>query len=327
MSDKAPSLDLPRAEEVAELFEPVKDRAELQRRLGVQPEVVRARLLSEFERLDPSQVTVTRGSHGPHLAYLRPSPWLSARLGRPVFQLRHLLGARVEERVTCLRQALEALHTRAPGALVIARVPSASVELNQRLPALGLRWVGLELTGVISLEQEPEPLPTTFSGLPLRFAPLSASCLTQAQEIARSAHSHNHFEYDPLLERALARALFQEQVARHLQSERAQPFGAHLQRSGQGEELCGFIVANRVDGFVPYGGPRLANLDFICVNPTRQLKGLGHALNLTALSWLYQQGVRRVTVRTMVNNFAAQSILKRVDWRATLAESVYHLHL
>jgi len=161
----------------------------------------------------------------------------------------------------------------------------------------------------------------------LRFGPLSPACLTQAQEIARSAHAHNHFEYDPLLERELARSLFQEQVARHLQSERAQAFGAYLPQSGGAEELCGFIVANRVDSFVPFGGPRLANLDFICVSPKRQLKGLGHALNLTALSWLYHQGVRRVTVRTMVNNFAAQSILKRVDWRASLAESVYHLHL
>jgi len=319
-------LDRPPVAEVSELFEPLPERAHLQRRLGVSPEVARARLLYEYERLPSERFSTIQRAEGAHLAYSRPSPWLSERLARPVFQLRHLLGHSVEGRVMALEERLDALRAEAPGGLVIMRVPCSSVELNQRLPALGLKWVGVEMTGVIKIDEPPEPPPASLGGQRLRFGELGDEILSQAQDITRSAHSHNHFEYDPLISREVARTLFQDQVALHLRSERAKPFGAMLDGES-GVELCGFIVANRVEGFVPFGGPKLANLDLICVNPQRQLRGLGHALNLTALSWLYGEGVRRVSVRTMVNNFAAQSILSRVGWRALLSEAVYHLHL
>ncbi|MEE2645439.1 MAG: GNAT family N-acetyltransferase, partial [Myxococcota bacterium] len=175
---------------------------------------------------------------------------------------------------------------------------------------------------VIRLDDLPPP-PEEATRHGLRFGPLEDEYFFTAQELAARAHSHNHFAYDPALSDDLARHLFKEQLIHHRASARAKIFAAYDQES----QLVGFIVANRVQSFLPFGGPLLANLDFICVDPENQHRGLGHALNLTALRWLYEEGVRRVSVRTMVGNFAAQAILSRVGWRAMLAESVYHAQL
>jgi GNAT superfamily N-acetyltransferase len=320
---RAPLPDHP---DVARLFEPVEERARLQKSLGIQPEQARARLLDEYTRLKRDQVDhITRPS-GLHMAYLKHAQWLSERLHRPVFQLRHLLGEEVEGRLEVLESALKRLKKEASGALIIARAPAQSVALSQGLSSLGFGWVGVEMTGVIKLdERPPQPVEATAQGLSL--GALTPDLLDQAQEIAGEAHTYNHFECDPLISTLEARRLFQEQVALHLKSARSQGFGAVGEGHEGLEALFGFIIANRVESFLPFGGPLLANLDFVCVNPLYQLRGLGHALNLTALGWLYDQGVRRLSVRTMVNNYAAQRILGRVGWRPQLAEGVFHAHL
>ena len=113
--------------------------------------------------------------------------------------------------------------------------------------------------GVIKLdERPPPPVEATAQGLSL--GALTPELLDQAQEIAGEAHTYNHFECDPLIATFEARRLFQEQVALHLKSSRSQGFGAVGEGHEGAEALFGFIIANRVESFIPFGTAQKPNL-------------------------------------------------------------------
>ena len=310
-------LELDR-ERLRALFQPCEERRRLQQLLQLDEELVLARLADECEHLDHRWLAHSERTGELHLAYAQPIRWSQEALGCSIVQLRHLAGPGLEERTAQLRRLLERVRRRTPGALVTARIPLAEVSLNQRLSSVGFRWVGAELTGVISLETAP---PLELPG-ELRCTLLDTSSLDAVQEIAAHAHTQNHFFCDPMLPTDFARRIFAAQVRRSLKSSRTRCIGIF-----EGKQLLGFIFSNLVQSFERYGGPRLANLDFICVDPQVQRRGLGDQLNRAALSWLYEQGIRRVSVRTMVNNFRAQAILRRVGWRPALSESVFHASL
>lgn len=316
---------LPTFEHIQDLFVPVEERAHLQKNLGLTTDIMKSYLSADYVKSQEAfSVFKTDSVSGDsHLAIARPSPWLSGHLKRSVFQLRHLLGQKEDLKINCLIELTNKLQQNDPKTLVILRFPSSFITLNHQLNLKGFMQVGVELTGVIKIDRALDESDRSILGqleeAQIVFRHLTEADLSQAQSITEKSHTHHHFAYDPYLLKQNTIDLFRDQVSRLFFRPRSYLIGAFKE-----EHLIGFIVVNKVDSFLEHKGPLLGNLDFICVDPSSSQKGIGHALNLVGLEALLKMGIKRATVRTMVNNFPAQAILSRVGWRAMLAEAVFH---
>lgn len=256
------------------------------------------------------------GSRLRGLACLAPSRFLSERLRTSMWCLRHLVatGDNVRELVYAMVDAYD------PGPetgaeVVTARVACSDQAAVRALEDLGFRLVADEVVGVVRFE---DPDPEVPEGLSV--VPMGVRHVEQVTAIACSVHRYNRFAFDPRFDRETVDELYRLVVARYAEDESTET----LVVVDHQEEVLGFIAFKLNHGLERFTGRRHGSLDFVGVRADAQSRGLGDLLNRCALSSLRRQGTDTVMVQTLMNNYNALAILRKIGFRITSSNMVLH---
>ena len=84
--------------------------------------------------------------------------------------------------------------------------------------------------------------------------------------------------------------------------------------------IVGFITAKKLNAEA--GDGVLA-----CVGPEAQGKGIYRSFILQVMRWCQEQGLKRMELGPMVNNFAVQRVWQRLGWEIYAATHTFHLWL
>lgn len=301
-------------EETASLFLQYKHKDYQLKILGI-PQATMARYLSEgLLRSNGATTTLREQGHLRGLFHAVFHPWTSEQLGVRVWCLQHLLchpDLPPKKRLALLRQGLGLLQGQAD--LLYLRAAASDVETLQCAEQEGFRMVGHELSGCVPTTAPTEPCA-------LRLQPLQEHNIPHAKRIALQSHRHNHFAYDPHLPRDAVARLYANLLPRQV----AQPH-THVYEAVDAEDtLQGFISVRRNTRLSEEMAQPMVSLDFIGVAPDTQGLGVGSHLNRHALQQAASWGAEQAAVRTMSSNYPALSALRRMDFRVTSSNVVFH---
>lgn len=303
--------------EIRELFLEYPHKNYQLRVLGIDKENMADYLQDGLVCSGSSRLVLGReGSRLRGLACLAPSRLLSERLRTSMWCLRHLVatGDNVREMVRALADACE------PGPdsgaeVVTARVACSDQAAVRALEDTGFRLVAGEVVGVVRFE---DPDPVVPEGL--KVVPMWARHVDQVTAIACSVHRYNRFAFDPRFDRETVDELYRLVVARYAEDESTET----LVVVDDQEAVLGFIAFKLNHGLERFTGRRHGSLDFVGVRADAQSRGLGDILNRCALSTLRQQGTDTVMVQTLMNNYNALAILRKIGFRITSSNMVLH---
>lgn len=266
----------------------------------------------------PFPVHLSRDNHGVNaFCQVARDDLLSSELNHEMWSLRHLvIGERcsVEAKNSLLKRVVES--TVLQGCQMLsARVASGDRRAIIALQNAGFVLASGELTGVV-LPCEIGDF--SLNGVAVR--DIEDGDVDSVAEIARRDHIHNRFVHDGCFGREDIGKLYANQIRRYKVGDGTRTLVAV---DGAGVVL-GFICLRCNRRFMEITGRRLATLDFIGVKRDLQARGVGDLLNRSALNELVREGVHAVTIRTLMDNFSALSVLRKLDWRITSSNLVFH---
>jgi dTDP-4-amino-4,6-dideoxy-D-galactose acyltransferase len=180
----------------------------------------------------------------------------------------------------------------------------ATVGLSEKF---GYHLVDVRLT----LEQRPTPRESWLPKFPIRSP--HASDLPRLKQIARASHLDTRFFFDPNFSRERAAALYETWIEASLDGFADRVFVAENNGDVAGYVTCR-LSEDRRDG----------SIGLIAVDERYQGLGIGPNLVRTALDWLQEQHVHRMTVVTQGRNVAAQRLYGRCGFITRKFELYYH---
>ena len=195
------------------------------------------------------------------------------------------------------------------------RVASGDLCAINALERHGFRVVTGEIAGVVRPTRE-----ITVHPAGLAIEPMAQEDVDAVVAIAGASHVHNRFAYDSRFGRAEVRHLYEDLIRRYAEDPDTMSLVAR-ERDGT---IRGFISSRLNRAISEATGRSLASLDFIGVQPDARTRGIGDALNQHALARMRAQGVQAVTVRTLMNNFEALGVLRKLGMRVTSSNVVLH---
>lgn len=302
--------------ELAALLRRYPHRNHQLRALGVDKEAMVAHLATGIDRDDALCLLEVRAGRLEGLLQAVPDAGLSRQLGRRMWSVRHLLAAD-DGRAGIARRLVEALVDALDGRtdLVTARVASGDLGAINALERQGFRLVTGEIAGVVRPVREVGACPAG-----LAIGPMAPGDVDDVATIAGRSHVHNRFAYDPRIDRDEARRLYEDLIRRYAEN----PDATTLVARGRDGAVRGFIASRVNRAFSRAVGRTLASLDFIGVHPDVRTRGVGDALNRHALAGMRAAGVHAATVRTLMNNFEALGVLRKLGMRITSSNVVLH---
>lgn len=170
---------------------------------------------------------------------------------------------------------------------------------------------------VKTIEKEPQ------FNTPLSISPALPTEGLEIHKLVCNNHHHNHFYYDIHFKREDVKNLYGQLVCKTIEMENAETLVA---RDPDGS-IAGIITYKTSPPINNFIDQNLASLDFIAVDMTKRRKGLGDFLNKQALFRLHQLGIKKAVVRTMYNNYAALSILQKLNMKISSSDMILHKRL
>jgi ribosomal protein S18 acetylase RimI-like enzyme len=260
---------------------------------------------------------------GPHglvgLAQLCSLPNQGGRLGLSLSTLRHLVlapGAQPPV-VRRLWSELRGSVVRRP-ALVTARLPASDRIAVAGLIDCGFEYVGGEMIGILRPSSVANDQRSVVGP---RVVPLDRNLhLDAVARLAATCHPHNQYAYQRRLSRTAVAQIYRDLVV----AQTREPNTQILVALDADLEVCGFISTKVNRKLETFAGRRLGTLDFIVVSPGARARGVGDALNRAALNRLAGLGVEAATVRTMMTNFPALAVLRKIGFEITASNIILH---
>lgn len=303
--------------QISALFQDYSHKNYQLRVLGIDKNDMAGYLGSNLRGKGPGELLLSRleGRVG-GLACFAPARFLSERFKKGMWCFRHLVatGDRSGELVSALLDAsLPQLESKAE--VVTARIAASDCAAVRALEDHDFRLISSEVAGVVRYEDGDPKIPRGF-----RVMPMWAKHTGDVAAIACSVHRYNRFAFDPRFDRGAVEAMYRHLIQNYANDETTEI----LVVVDDGEEVAGFIAYKVNHELEKYTGRRIGSLDFIGVREDAQSRGLGDLLNRCALSDLRRMGANAVTVQTLVNNYNALAILKKIGFRITSANLVLH---
>lgn len=144
--------------------------------------------------------------------------------------------------------------------------------------------------------------------------------VSEIHELVKTSHKHNHYYYDPKIPIEQVKLLYGNLVSKTVFMENASTLVA---RDALGN-LKGTITYKTTPALSKFLSKNLASLDFIAVERSERCQGLGDILNRIALKKMYEKSIDTVMVRTLVSNYQALGVLRKLDMKVTSSDIILH---
>jgi ribosomal protein S18 acetylase RimI-like enzyme len=240
-------------------------------------------------------------------ASLIRNPWLTERMGRPVYDFKPTSDTVRTWEGGNLPPAALIEHFAGQAAFVSAKVPAAELGRVRMLEHLGFGLV--ETAQTLSRPAAGPPSPK--GGCEI--GPAQAGEAGEVAAVAKASFVWDRFHLDPLIPEAVAAGIKEQ-------------WAANFFRGARGDAM---LVARRrgaVAGFLQliFDSPVLV-IDLVAVDPLQRGAGVAHDLIARAMSSL--GGFQTVRVGTQALNLPSLRLYAGLGFRVESCAYTYHLHL
>ncbi len=306
--------DFHRDSEVAQLFNDYSHKDHQLKVMGVPKERMVKYLEKNLSRPNIQTICLREKGRLVGLIALQSLPWMSEHFGLRMFAVPHLLarsaGPLIHARL--LRYVIEELQDVD---FLDCRVAIDDIYSAHALEMCDFRYVGAEIyMGQVLRSTCP---PASHPDYDIR--PCTPQERDQVVQIAGETHVHNRFVHDPIIHEKAAKSLYKRVVTNCFEDNQFHVLVAHSE-SG----VMGFIITKINQAFGREVGQLSGGLDFIGVRPEARNRGLGIALNQSALHHLAQKKAAFAAVRTLANNYAALATCFRTGFSITSTSLHFH---
>jgi len=250
------------------------------------------------------------------LARIVPSTMLSERLECRMWSFKHLIVRETEAGYVAsslIDSVLQGIEKEAD--IVTARIAASDQAVVGALQEQGFRVMTGEVAGIIRFDGPDPEVPEGLS-----VTSMEDRHVEEVASIAGSVHRYNRFAYDPRFESGSVSMMYGHLIEKYSIDDDTETLVV-TDRSG---EVLGFISFRLNKILERFAGRRLASLDFIGVRKEVQVRGIGDLLNRSALRALRRRNVEVVTVQTLMSNYNALAVLRKIGFRITSANMVMH---
>lgn len=161
--------------------------------------------------------------------------------------------------------------------------------------------------------------PKNFESMITNIRPYKQGDLQQIKSIACENHKIGKFHCDVNFSHEEIKTIYVKTLESSLKCDRHKVFVYAL-----GEEVIGFITVIENKSLSEKLGRGYGSLDYICVKKDHQKSGVGLALNLFGMDYLFKRHCATLYVKTLSHNYPAINLLNKSGFSLASTSLIYH---